>query len=78
MKTFVADVSGLVERGQQIGAIREDVAPLVAAQAIIGITGWSARWLRPHSGLTLDSASRQITALVLGGLSTEGSATRDC
>lgn len=77
MKAFVANVSGLVERGQQIGAIRKDIAPIVAAQAIIGITGWSARWLRPHSsGLTLDSASRQITALVLGGLSAESSATR--
>lgn len=71
MKTFVAEVSGLVERGQQMGAIRADVTPLVAAQAIIGITGWSARWLRPHSVLTLDSASRQIIALVLHGLSAE-------
>ncbi|WP_292829444.1 TetR/AcrR family transcriptional regulator [Microbacterium sp.] len=75
MKRFVANVSGLIERGQRTGAVREDIAPVVAAQAIIGITGWSARWLRPHSGLTLDSASRQITALVLGGLSTDSSAT---
>ncbi len=74
MRAFVANVSGLIERGQQAGVIRDDIAPVVAAQAIIGITGWSARWFRPHPGLTLDSASRQITALVLGGLSAEGSA----
>lgn len=72
MKTFVSNVSALMERGQRAGAIREDIAPVVAAQAVIGITGWSARWLRPHSGLSVDSASRQITTLVLGGLSAEG------
>lgn len=68
MKSFVANVSDLIERGQQAGAVRPDVAPVVAAQAIIGITGWSARWLRPHSSLTLEAASQQITELVLGGL----------
>ncbi|WP_298228204.1 TetR/AcrR family transcriptional regulator [Gryllotalpicola sp.] len=73
MRAFVANVSGLIERGQQAGVIRDDIAPVVAAQAIIGITGWSARWFRPHPSLTLDSASRQITALVLGGLSADDS-----
>lgn len=68
MKSFVAKVSDLIERGQRMGVMRQDVAPVVAAQAIIGITGWSARWLRPRSGLTLEAASQQITALVLGGI----------
>lgn len=74
MKTFVTNVSGLIERGQENGSVRKDITPLVAAQSVIGLTGWSARWLRPNSSLTLDSASRQITTLLLGGLGTQGSA----
>lgn len=74
MKNFVTNVSGLIERGQETGSVRKDITPLVAAQSVIGLTGWSARWLRPNSSLTLDSASRQITTLLLGGLGTQGSA----
>lgn len=70
---FVTKVRDVVERGQQSGAIRRDIAPIVAAQSIIGITGWSARWLRPQLGIPLDDARRQLTAVILRGLAPERS-----
>ncbi len=69
-KSYVETVRNLVVRGQQTGAIRSEVDPLVAAHAIIGITGWSARWLQPKGRLSLETTTKQLTSLILDGLST--------
>ncbi len=76
-KSVVGRVSSLIERGQEVGAVRKDITPVVAAQAIIGITGWSARWLRPRWTVSIDAATRQITTLILEGLNAAPAASPD-
>jgi len=65
---FVERVQALISRGQEQGTIRGDYTSIVVAQTIVGITGWSARWLRPRSGITVEAVIRETTALFLGGI----------
>lgn len=74
-KSFVTRVRALVERGQEAGVLRREITPVVAAQAIIGITGWSARWLRPRMTVSVEAATRQISTLILEGLAVPGASS---
>lgn len=65
---FVDRVQALISRGQKQGTVRADYTPIVVAHTIVGITGWSARWLRPHRGITVDAVIQETTALILGGI----------
>ena len=65
---FVERVQALIARGQEQETIRTDCTAIVVAQTIVGITGWSARWLRPRRGITVESVIQETTALILGGI----------
>lgn len=68
-RTFVDALRDLVLRGQMSGALRPDLDPLVVAYAIIGMTNWTARWLRPRGPLPVETVAQHFTELTLHGLS---------
>ena len=70
-RDFVRRVELLVSRGQQQGTIRSEFTALVVAQTLIGITGWSARWVGRRSAIGVETVVRETTAMILDGLRAE-------
>lgn len=67
-RDFIRGVESLVVRGQQQGTIRSEFNALIVAQTLIGITGWSARWVGRRNAIGVEMVVRETTAMILDGV----------
>jgi AcrR family transcriptional regulator len=63
-------LTGLIEAGQQEGAIRQDVTPKLAALWILGSVNWAYRWFVPGGEYTPEEIGNHFAELVRRGLAT--------
>lgn len=65
---YVNTIRELVARGQDLNLLRTDLDSIVVAYAIIGMTNWAARWLRPRGPLPVSTVADELTAIILDGV----------
>lgn len=68
-RTFVSDFQDVVIRGQEQGVLHSRLDPIVVVFAIIGMTNWSAQWLRARGRLPLETVAEHFTEIALHGIS---------
>lgn len=65
---YVDSICELVVQGQAKGRIRSDLAPIVVAYGVIGMTNWTARWLRPRGPLPVSTVAEHLSTTILDGI----------
>lgn len=58
----------IIREGQQSGALRQDLDPVLVMHGLLGMSNWVHRWYRPEGRLTLPEVGDTFATLVLAGL----------
>jgi AcrR family transcriptional regulator len=61
-------VSGLISDAQEVGAVKPDIDPHLAALAVLGATNWVYRWYREDGGRSASEIADQFAEMLTAGL----------
>lgn len=58
----------IIREGQDAGALRDDLDPVLVMHGLLGMSNWVHRWYRPEGRLSLPEVGDTFATLVLAGL----------
>lgn len=61
----------LIEQAQELGDVRSDLDPRLAALSVLGSTNWVYRWYRPGGAFTPEQIGSELAEIAIRGIATE-------
>jgi AcrR family transcriptional regulator len=68
MRQYHHEVLNLIEEGQRLRIIRQDLDPHMAMLGLLGMTGWTYLWYKPSGRLSAREIGEHFWSLLSGGL----------